>query len=580
MPSLIELVENVTRGEAVAAAELAPYQQSVNSAERFLANHAGATLGLRECHAHLLESLTAIGFADRKVVEQYVGLCAFLGRDDEATGPTVAFGKSAVSRGEVALGVEAAASAVAQDAGRGGRWTTTRRNLVGLADLYAEAARREPRAGGASWTNTTPRVGYVTSALGDDEPAARAAAAFASHLDGKQFRLNVYATEGFVRRDGQQWAGWNGPGGNGAALVGHAVASHGAHNRGAAATWINNGYGAKPSGDRGRLALDRIERAGCGTWVAPTTGDSLAAARALADRVTADQTDLLIFDCDAADPIAAMVAAWRTAKKSLWIARRAPLYADFLDAVCYLDARALEPDGTWWRGAGVSTSTVVEGVDLSAEVGAAPRRGQYGIADGAAILATAVDDVARRVTPRMVEAVVDVLRRQPEAVFVIIGGGDTAAVRRRFDAAGVGRRVGYAGRRRDLAGFLRMADAYLCPFAGDAEESASISSPSETLVAMGVGLPALALSNTADAEAVGNEATASDVGHWVDRAAKLARDAAVRTRVGQQMRRRVEEHYSYAATAEHLQSIIGGLLTPPASIPVPTPTEAPERQAA
>ena len=78
MPSLIELVEKINSGDSLEPHELSGYQESPNSAERFLAHHAGATLQLRACHTHLYEALKAINFADRKVLEQYVGLCGFL----------------------------------------------------------------------------------------------------------------------------------------------------------------------------------------------------------------------------------------------------------------------------------------------------------------------------------------------------------------------------------------------------------------------------------------------------------------------------------------------------------------------
>ena len=206
--SLIELVEQVNDGGDVAPESLSVYQQSANSAERFLAHHAGAAIGLRQCHEHLRNALESIDYSDRKVLEQFVGLSSFVGRDDDATGPTVAFGRSAIRRGETTLGLEAATSIAAQDLGRGGAWSRERNNLRDLAALVAEAAANEPWDGGGEWANDRPHVGYLTSALGDDEPAARAAAAFAGYVDAKRFKLSAYATEGYVRRDQQQWAGF------------------------------------------------------------------------------------------------------------------------------------------------------------------------------------------------------------------------------------------------------------------------------------------------------------------------------------------------------------------------------------
>ena len=565
MSSLIELVEQVNRGADADAESLLPYQQSANSAERFLAFHAGATLGLRKSHADLSEALRAIGYADRKVLEQYVGLCAFLGRSDEAVGPTVAFGRTAVERGELSLGLEAASSAVAQDLGRGGEWSRDRANLIALGELYQTAADAAGWAGGPgiAWSNTQPHVGYLVSALGDDEPAARGSATLAAHLDKNAFRLKVYATEGFVRRDGQQWAGWPSAG----------VAGRIGKRPGGAAggTWINNGVGAIPSAARGEAVVSRLRDAGAGHWVAPTNGDVLSAATALSDRLVADQTDVLIVDADVTDPVAGLVVSWGVARRVLWVSRRRPLYSKKIDAVCYLDPAAAEADGEWWRKSDVEPTVLVEGLDAAAgeAEGPMPSRRQYGIPDSAVICATAADDVSRRVGEGMIDGVIALLRKQPQAVYLLIGAGETAGLRRRFEAAGVGRRVGYAGRRRDLAAFLRMADVYLCPFGGS---DATPASPAETIAAMGAGLPVLAADDASGvAGPAGEEAVAADAEAWADRAARLARDGGLRRKGGASMRRRAEQSFAYAATAREVEAIVSRLAQDGQTISDPAP---------
>ncbi len=553
MPSLIELVEQVNRGDDIAPDIFATYQQSTNAAERFLAHHAGATVGLRGCYSHLLDALTAIGYSDRKVLEQFVGLCSFLGREAEATAPTVAFGKSAVGRGEIGLGLEAASGAAAQDVGRGGAWSKRRQNLVGLSELYRNAADATGWRGPGEWSNTQPRIGYLVSALGDDEPAARAAASFAQHVDSKMFRLNVYSTEGFVRRTGQQWAGWETSTGGMVGQGRSAARGQVAH------SWINHGYGATPSASRGQSIAGRLKDAGAAHWVAPADGDVLSAAKALADQIASNQTDVLIIDADVTDPVAAMVAAWKVAGRTMWIGRRSAFYDVSVDAVAYFDATAAEADRAFWQGHSIEPIEIVEGVDLVGDASREPsKRSQYGIPEAACICATAAEDLPSAMTPEMIDAVTDLLRKQPQAVYLLIGGGDTSAIRRRFDTAGVGRRVGYAGRRRDLSSFLKMADVYVCPF--------NQADTSETLVAMGCSLPTLALSSSKFA---GDEATAEDVASWTDRASRLVREGATRRRVGQSMRRRVEQHFDFAKTAKHLQQIVATLIEPAAEKAAP-----------
>ena len=541
LSSLIELVEQVNRGGDVAPERLGVYQRSANSAERFLAHHAGATLGLRQCHAHLRDALESIDFADRKVLEQFVGLSAFVGREDDATGPTVAFGRSAIRRGETVLGVEAAASAAAQDLGRGGEWSRSRENLAELGELIAEAATAEPWNGSGEWANERPHIGYLTSALGDDEPASRTAAALAAHVDSKKFVFATYATEGYARREGQQWAGWPAT-----PVVGGTVQN--AH------AWINFGRGAVPSQKRGGQTLARLKEAGASTWIAPTDGDVVTAARALADRLVADQTDVLIIDAEAVDPVAALVVAWRVAPRVLWVSRRTAHYASGVDAVCYFDAEAGAADAQWWKERDVPTKTLLEGVDLKATSGDAPARKQYGIPDSAVICCTAAADVDAALTPPMRQSIIDLLRKQPQAVYLVIGGGDTSGLRRTFESAGVGRRVGYAGPRRDLAGFLKMADVYLAPFGGDASTAA------ELLTAMGAGLPVVATADGGAGDLTGSDGLCDDAAAYVDRAAKLVREGAARRDLGGKMRRRVEQHYSFAATARAMEAMLVDLL--------------------
>ena len=546
MPSLIELVEMVNAGDGVDAADLAAYQQSTNAAERFLGHHAGATLGLRQCHAHLSQALQAVGYADRKVLEQYAGLCAFVGQEYLRTGPAVKFGRGAISRGEVALGLEALASAVATDLSRGWAWSADLGNGVELCRAYAEAAAavgwtrpgNAPRD--ASSAGDQIRVAYVVSSLGDDEPAARAATALAKNLDHKRYRLGVYSTEAWCRRDRQTWA-------EGATL---------------APSGVMTGSSAK----RGGGTIARLSQSKAGHWIAPTTGpaggDLAAAAVALADKLAEDRVDVVVVDADPSDAVAGVAVQWPVAKGVLWVARRVPLYAETVGAAAYLDPTRCAADEAYWRGRGATCTPLVEGVDLDAPATEAPRRSAYGIPESAVILTTAADDVARTVTPELIDGVAETLRRHPQAVYLLVGGGDATGIRKRFEAAGVGKRVGYAGKRRDLPGFLRMADVYV----GEFPEA----SPAGVLQAMSMGLATVAVAcddspaQIVACEFVGSEATIQESGAeaFAERVGRLVRDGAYRQQQGLAMRRRVEQHFSYEQTARGIEGLCAALLSP------------------
>src|SRR4051795_5601495 len=128
MPSLMELVERVNKGELIEPAQLEIYEDSSNSAEKFLAHHAHALLDLRRAQHHMLQSLEAIDYSDQKVLNQFVSVSGFLGQTDLRAGPVIKFGSCAIARREYGLGVEAIQNAVAYDLQHGGAYTNDRQN--------------------------------------------------------------------------------------------------------------------------------------------------------------------------------------------------------------------------------------------------------------------------------------------------------------------------------------------------------------------------------------------------------------------------------------------------------------------
>src|SRR5919112_2017944 len=107
MASLMELIERVNKGEMVEPQQLEIYQDSSNSAEKFLAHHAHAMLDLRRAQQHMMQSLEAIDYSDQKVLNQFMSVTGFLDLTDLRAAPVVRFGASAIGRREYALGLEA-----------------------------------------------------------------------------------------------------------------------------------------------------------------------------------------------------------------------------------------------------------------------------------------------------------------------------------------------------------------------------------------------------------------------------------------------------------------------------------------
>src|SRR5436189_1851800 len=113
MASLMEIVERVNKGELIDPEQLEIYQESTNSAEKFLAHHANAMLDLRRAQQHMLQSLEAIDYSDQKVLNQFISVSQFLGLTDLRAQPVIKFGAMAIGRREYAMGIEAIQNGVA-----------------------------------------------------------------------------------------------------------------------------------------------------------------------------------------------------------------------------------------------------------------------------------------------------------------------------------------------------------------------------------------------------------------------------------------------------------------------------------
>src|SRR5438128_12604983 len=140
MASLMEIVERVNKGELIDPEQLEIYQESANSAEKFLAHHAHAMLDLRRAQQHMLQSLEAIDYSDQKVLNQFVAVSGFLGLSDLRAAPVIKFGACAIARREFALGLEAIQNGVSFDLSHSGSYTRDRENCLFVATQYERAA--------------------------------------------------------------------------------------------------------------------------------------------------------------------------------------------------------------------------------------------------------------------------------------------------------------------------------------------------------------------------------------------------------------------------------------------------------
>jgi len=529
MASLMELVERVNKGEMIEPAMLEVYQDSANSAEKFLAHHCRAMLDLRKAQQHMLQSLEAIDYSDQKVLNQFISISGFLGLTDLRAGPIVKFGASAIARREYALGLEAIQNAVAVDLQQAGAYTSDREHCLLIASQYDRVAQCVgfTPATPLDWNNRQTRIAYIVSGISDDEACTKTISSFAKTYDSARYQLGIYSTEAQVRREKQQFY---------------------------QANYVTG------STKRGTACIEALSRSQIGVWTAPVDGDIIFMAKALAEALVRDQIDVVIFDTNQSDPIAAMVGAWKTARVKINICRKTPMYSSAMDSVVYFDPVRWESDKDFWSRQNIDSRFILEGGDVEQVLGAPPQRSAYGIPEAATVLATSGSDLDRSISSEFVETVINLLRAHPHAIYLIIGDGELAWQKRKFESAGVGKRVGYAGRRKDLPGFLRICDVYLAEFPS--------SSAQGVLGAMSVERPVVAARWGEEAEAsqaaalVGSEGatTGRDAGAYIERVSKLVRDPAYRSKLGKSMRQRVEQHFSFSQTAQHLEQLCDQLI--------------------
>jgi glycosyltransferase involved in cell wall biosynthesis len=529
MASLMELIERVNKGELIDPVQLEIYQESSNSAEKFLAHHAHAMLDLRRAQQHMMQSLEAIDYSDQKVLNQFISVSGFLGLTDLRAAPVIKFGACAIGRREYALGLEAIQNGVSFDLTHGGSWTNDRENCQFVATQYERAAGCIGWTSGQplEWNNKQTRIGIIVSSIGDDDSSGKMVRALAKYHDSKRFKLHVYSTEAAVRREKQLFG--------------------------------QNAY-ASSSAKRGTQVLAEIQKARITSWSAPIDGDVVSSARDLAAQLVKDRIDVAVIDATQADPIAALIAAWETAPVKVNLARQAALYASGINCITYLDPVRYEADREYWTKRGVEARFILEGIDTDQTAGSLPLRAQYGIPENAMVLATAGTDLDKSLSEEFVETIINILRAHPHAIYLLVGDGELAWQKRKFESAGVSKRVGYAGKRKDLPSFLRIADLYLAEFPAASSQG--------VLMAMSVERPVVAMKWGEEAEQsqaatlVGSEGVilGRDPGAYIERVSKVLRESAYRTKLGKMMRTRVEQHFSFEQTARHLEQLFDQLI--------------------
>jgi predicted O-linked N-acetylglucosamine transferase (SPINDLY family) len=413
---------------------------------------------------------------------------------------------------------------VSHDIANGGTWSADRENCQFVATQYERAAKciGWTPSESTDWNNALTTLAIIVSGIGDDDASGRFLRSLSRYYDLKRFKLMVYSTESAVRREKQLF---------------------------------NQSTYAAPSSKRGATTISDLAKQKISVWCAPIDGDMASAATALANQMIKDRVDVALIDASQADAIAGTIANWDIAATKINLCRRSPLYSTGVNCITYFDPVRFEADRDYWQKRGIETRYILEGIDIDATLGTLPLRAQYGIPEQAVVLATSSNDLDRTLSEEFVETIVSILRAHPHAIYLTIGDGEMAWQKRRFESAGIAKRVGYAGKRKDMPGFLRIADAYLCEFPNATSQGA--------LMAMAVERPVVAMKCGDDAEQsqaatlAGAEGTiaSKDPAAYIERVSKVIRDAGYRNKLGVMMRNRVEQHFGFAQTARHLEEL-------------------------
>ncbi len=164
-------------------------------------------------------------------------------------------------------------------------------------------------------------------------------------------------------------------------------------------------------------------------------------------------------------------------------------------------------------------------------------------------------DLLLEVAPRIVAEV-------PATRFLVMGFPNEDAYRKRSELAGLGDRVRFTGRipYEEAAAHLTAADLAVSPKLSATDGNGKL------LDYMAVGLPAVAFDTAINRAILGELGVYARLGDGVDLSARLVerlRDAARRRTVGQALRRRAVEQFSWQARARQLETVYGRLLGTP-----------------
>lgn len=520
MLSLLEGVERVRRNEAVPEADLRALQNSANAVERFLAHSALSTISMNAARDHLIDALRAVDYADRQVLQTFLQLSTLLKQVAGVPQAVIRHGLALIERKQWAAGLEAISQAILFDQVNEHELSHDQQIWSEIAGAYEAATRTLGRNVHAVKRDGGPlRVGLLTSRLADNSATERLLAGWARHASADLASLRVYVTDSPAK-----------PIRHGLSLVSPVESSI-------------------QSGARiiSELKGRRIE-----PWISPLDADAVQTSRILTERIVRDQIELLLVDATLADVAIGMAVADKPASLQIAIQRGQPIPVCGIDEAIDANTHLAAEEEPLLVSRGIRTRAFFQGIEIGTKTAAC--RKEYGLSDDAVVMMTCCDDPARSLGMPFVRMVARLLAENPRAVYLLAGEGDFTSIRSVFESAGVAKRVGFAGRLKDAATFLSMADLYLAEFPSSSRDG--------VLTAMSCGKPVMILAGVFDqpsnARFVGAPyAVVGSPATLLDRCAAMIRDPQLRASVGASLQRRANEKFSMRTTIDHYMRLAG-----------------------
>ncbi len=273
-------------------------------------------------------------------------------------------------------------------------------------------------------------------------------------------------------------------------------------------------------------------------------GSQLDTAKDLANKIYADNVDVLIYSGSIMCPVSCLVSYLKPAPIQINMNIGASMFVKSLDCVTHFTKGSWQTEKEYWDQNGIRSQFMPSGVDYSDDDTAVPLRNQLNVPQKAQLLVTCGNLLPQRMSREFQDIVIALLKSDHTAYYLVIGKGDFSTFKELLSQHGLLNRVIFTGFRKDAAQLIKICDIYLNEFPeGGGHVVLEAMSASKPVVAMDYGG---IVTSSAGASHVGEEFSikSKDFAAYRDFAYRLIKDEKLRNKVGQEMRRRYETVFS------------------------------------